>query len=63
MPAKSSPKLDSQALDFNSRWAGYATAKEPFGLEHSRSPEPYFRFTQRNGERPEDILTIISGYH
>jgi hypothetical protein len=25
MPAKSSPKLHSQALDFNPRWAGYAT--------------------------------------
>ena len=37
MPAKSSPKLHSQALDFNPRWAGYATAKEPFRLEHSCS--------------------------
>jgi hypothetical protein len=54
MPAKSSPKLHSQALDFNPRWAGYATAKEPFRLEHSCSPEPYFRFTQRNAERPQD---------
>src|SRR6266478_9290189 len=48
------PKLHSQPLEFNPRWAGYATAKEPFRLEHSCSPEPYFRFTQRNAEREED---------
>jgi len=54
MPARSAPKLHSQTLDFNARWAGYATAKEPFRLENSCSPEPYFRFTQRNAERPQD---------
>ena len=54
MPARSSSKLHSRPLEFNPRWAGYATAKEPFRLEHSCSPEPYFRFTQRNAEREED---------
>ena len=34
-------------VSFNRRWAGYATAKEPFRLKQSRCPEPYFRFVQR----------------
>jgi hypothetical protein len=57
MPPQNSPKLHDQALRperFNRRWAGYATVKEPFRLEHSRCPEPFYRFIQRNGERPED---------
>src|SRR4029077_586296 len=51
------PHLRDQAVSserFNRRWAGYATAKEPFRLKQSRCPEPYYRFVQRNGERPED---------
>lgn len=57
MPPQNSPKLREQALKperFNRRWAGYATAKEPFRLGHSRSQEPYYRFVQRNAERPEE---------
>ena len=50
MPPQNSPKLQNQALSserFNRRWAGYATAKEPFRLKQSRCPEPYLRFVQR----------------
>jgi hypothetical protein len=57
MPPQNSPKLHDQARSserFNRRWAGYATAKEPFRLKQSRCSEPYYRFVQRNGERPED---------
>jgi len=57
MPPQNSPKLRDQALNserFHRRWAGYATAKEPFRLQQSRCPDPYYRFVQRNGERPED---------
>ena len=41
MPPQNSPKLKNQALSseiFNRRWAGYATAKEPFRLKQSRCP-------------------------
>ena len=38
---------------FTPRWAGYATAKEPYRLARSRSPQPYYRCIQRSGERPE----------
>src|SRR5271165_2311527 len=44
MPPQNSPKLHDQALSserFNRRWAGYATAKEPFRLKQSRCPEPF----------------------
>lgn len=57
MPPQNAPKLRAQALNperFDRRWAGYATAKEPFRLGHSRCQEPYYRFIQRNAERPED---------
>jgi hypothetical protein len=57
MPPQNSPTLPDQTLNpqaFRRHWAGYATAKEPFHLRHSRCPEPYYRFIQRNGERPED---------
>jgi hypothetical protein len=57
MPPQNSPKLPDQKLRpqaFHRRWAGYATAKEAFRLQHSRSPQPYYRFIQRNAERPED---------
>jgi hypothetical protein len=59
MPGQNSPKLPDQTLSpeaFRRRWAGYATTKEPFRLNHSRSPEPYYRFSQRNGERSEDYF-------
>lgn len=52
-----SPKPDPDALlpeRFQPRWAGYATAKEAFHPQKSRSLEPYYRFIQRSGERPED---------
>jgi len=57
MPPQNSPKLPDKALSpqaFARRWAGYATAKEPFRLQNSRCAQPYYRFLQRNGERPED---------
>jgi hypothetical protein len=57
MPPQNSPKLREQALNperFHRRWAGYATTKEPFRLGNSRCQEPYYRFIQRNAERPED---------
>jgi hypothetical protein len=52
-----SPKLDPRSLAparFNHRWAGYATAKEPFRLQKSRCQEPYYRFIQRSGEAQQD---------
>jgi hypothetical protein len=57
MPPQNSPKLPQKApraQAFARRWAGYATAKEPFRLQNSRCREPYYRFLQRNGERSED---------
>jgi hypothetical protein len=39
---------------FQQRWAGYAIAKEPLHLDKTRSPEPYYRFIERSGERPQD---------
>jgi hypothetical protein len=57
MPPQNSPKLPDKALSpqaFGRRWAGYATAKEPFRLQNSRCAQPYYRFLQRNGERSED---------
>jgi hypothetical protein len=59
MPAHNAPKVHSQALPserFIPGWAGYATAKAPFRLQHSRCPEPYYCFTQRSGERPADYF-------
>jgi hypothetical protein len=59
MPVQNSPKLRHQTLSaqsFNRRWVGYATRKEPFRLGHSRSPQPYYHFIQRNGERSEDYF-------
>jgi len=52
-----SPKPDPHSLRperFERRWAGYATAKEPFRLLKSRCSEPYYRFIQRSGERAQD---------
>lgn len=57
MPQQNSPKLPGKAPNpeaFTRRWAGYATAKEPFRLQNSRCAQPYYRFLQRNGERSED---------
>ncbi len=66
MPPQYSPKLHDQARSserFNRRWAGYATAKEPFRLKQSRCSEPYYRFVQRNGERPEGYyFEILPGH-
>jgi hypothetical protein len=57
MPPQNSPKRRDKAPSpqaFTRRWAGYATAKEPFRLQNSRCAQPYYRFLQRNGERSED---------
>jgi hypothetical protein len=56
MPQRSSKKCAHTRIPkhFCPQWAGFATAKEPYRLSHSRSQEPYYRFTQRTGERPED---------
>jgi hypothetical protein len=44
-------KLSSEA--FTPRWAGYATAKQPYALTRSHEG-PYYQFIQRKGERVED---------
>jgi len=56
LPAPSAKTRGENYQDyaFHSRWAGYATAKAPCRLKNSRSAEPYYRFVQRSGERPED---------
>lgn len=55
MPAPSkTPRDNVQAYSFHPRWAGYATAKAPFRMSSSRSPQSCYRFVQRSGERPED---------
>jgi Transposase DDE domain len=52
-PASKRPAPVPAPERFTPRWAGYATAKEPYRLKRSRSPEPYYRILQRSGERPE----------
>jgi Transposase DDE domain len=44
-------KLPSEA--FTRRWAGYATAKQPYAMVGSRG-DSYFQFIQRKGERQQD---------
>lgn len=44
-------KLSSEA--FTPRWAGYATAKQPYALTRSHKG-PYYEFIQRKGERVDD---------
>ena len=39
---------------FALRWAGFAIAKESFRPRHSTSTEPFYRYIQRSGERPEE---------
>jgi hypothetical protein len=41
------------AEQFTRRWAGFATAKQPYKMVHSQA-EPIVQFVQRTGERPED---------
>jgi hypothetical protein len=53
-PSEKRPGEDVAAYDFHPHWPGYATAKVPCHLKHSRSKEPYYRFVQRGGERPEE---------
>ncbi len=53
-PSEKRPGENVAAYDFHPRWAGYATAKVPCRFPRSHSTEPYYRFVQRNGERPED---------
>jgi Transposase DDE domain len=53
-PSAKAPPEKFEAYRFHPRWAGYATAKAPCHLTNSRSTEPYYRFLQRSGERPED---------
>jgi hypothetical protein len=53
-PSEKRPGENVAAYDFHPHWAGYATAKSPCHLKHSRSPEPYYRFVQRSGERPAE---------
>lgn len=53
MPRKGRHEDDAQT-HFTPRWAGYATAKEPFRFNNSACEEPYYRFIQRCGERPEE---------
>jgi len=38
---------------FTRHWAGYATAKQPYGLTRSHQ-SPYYQFVQRKGEQPSD---------
>jgi hypothetical protein len=38
---------------FVRRWAGYATAKQPYSLTRSHE-DPYYQFIQRKGEHPEE---------
>ncbi len=42
--------------DFTRQWAGYATAKVPYELPHSRAGNvgPWWQLVERFGERPEE---------
>lgn len=40
---------------FACRWAGYATAKQPYQMRNCESG-PHWQFIQRSGERPEEYL-------
>ena len=39
---------------FTPHWAGFAIAQEPFAPRRTTVNEPYTRYIQRSGERPED---------
>jgi len=39
---------------FTPYWAGFAIAREPFTPRRTQVGEPYTRYIQRSGERPED---------
>jgi len=39
---------------FTPYWAGFATATETFQPRRTTSPQPYYRYVQRTGERPQD---------
>lgn len=41
------------AENFVRHWAGFAIATQPFTPRRSRSKNPYYRYVQRTGERPE----------
>ena len=56
MPARASLLAKLRALPseaFQPRWAGYATAKQIYMPQDSRSG-PFYQYIQREGERPEE---------
>jgi hypothetical protein len=56
MPATAALLAKLRALPpeaFQPRWAGYATAKQPYTPQNCRSG-PFYQYIQRQGERPED---------
>jgi hypothetical protein len=58
VPMKNTRSLQKQlqaipAEKFTRRWAGFATAKQPWQMA-SRDAGRLFQFVQRNGERPEE---------
>jgi hypothetical protein len=56
IPKRQSHQRQMQALPdeaFTRRWAGFATAEQPYRLAHSHTT-PYVQFIQRTGERADD---------
>ncbi len=56
MPNRTGLRAKLRALPpevFQPRWAGYATAKLEYTLQHSHAG-PFYQYVQRQGERPEE---------
>ena len=70
VPMGNQPSLHKQLRaispdQFTRRWAGFATAKLPYKMVHSKA-EPIFQFVQRTGEQPDDyrlgaFLSTVDG--
>jgi hypothetical protein len=41
---------------FTPHWAGFSIAREPFQPRRSTVAEPFYRYIQRSGERPQDYF-------
>lgn len=58
-PLRQTPALEKHyrsmpVEQFHPHWAGFAIATETFHPRRTTSTEPYYRYIQRTGERPQD---------
>ena len=63
VPMKNQPPLRKQLAAvppeaFTRRWAGFATAKQPYQFTHGKTG-PFFQFIHRSGERPTEYRRML----